>query len=131
VTDLFEPFTVAWAGALQAAISADTDFQTSGQKFTATLLLVLQQERPLAVRLELADGRCSGATIVAPDDTAAKFVFRAPREVWRALAADELDPLTALTRKQIALTGNLAMLLLHQRAIRALLACAQRVPTRF
>lgn len=131
MTDLLEPFTSAWADALRAAISADADFQSAGRKFKTTLLLVLEQEAPLAVRLELADGACRTAAIVAADDAQTTFVFRAPRDVWRAIATDTLDPLAALMQKRIAMTGNLALLMMHHSAIRALLACAQRVPTRF
>ena len=85
----------------------------------------------VVVELTLNGGSCTAARIITASEIVAPFVLRADYAVWKELAQGTLDPLAALTNRRIVLTGSLPKLLFHAKAVRALVACAQRVPTKF
>lgn len=133
----FAPFTSAWADALRATISMDESYRTAARGWTWPVALVLAAEPQLgypddvAVELRLNRGDCELATVMPPSEVTAPFVLRADYATWKAVVLGELDPLIAVTKGRVTFTGKLTTLLLHAKAARALVACAQRVPTQF
>lgn len=131
------PFTVEWAEALRRTIDSDPDFLKAGSGWKWPIALVMNATPALGfavdvvVELTLNGGSCTAARIITVPEIAAPFVLRADYDVWKKLARGTLDPLLALTSRRIALTGSLPKLLFHAKAVRALVACAQRVPTKF
>jgi hypothetical protein len=63
--------------------------------------------------------------------SAAPFKLRGPYAVWKRLVRGELDPVMAVARGELRLEGPLTTLMMHVSSARALVACAQRVPTTF
>jgi putative sterol carrier protein len=133
----FAPFTTAWADALRVAINADEPYRAAAKGWTWPVALVLSADPRLgypddvAIELQLNRGDCGHAAVMSPAEVTAPFVLRADYATWREIVLGELDPLVAVTRGRIAFTGKLTTLLLHARAAKAMVACAQRVPTRF
>ena len=133
----FAPFTVAWAESLRRIIDNDPDYRKAGSGWKWPIALVLNAAPALGfaadvvVELSLNGGACTAARIITVPEIAAPFVLRANYAVWKELARGSLDPLVALTSRRIVLTGSLPKLLFHAKAVRALVACAQRVPTQF
>ena len=133
----FTPFTVEWADALRRTIDSDTDYHKTGSGWNWPIALVMNATPALGfavdvvVELTLNGGACTAARIITVPEIAAPFVLRADYDVWKELAQGTLDPLVALTSRRITLTGSLPKLLFHAKAVRALVACAQRVPTKF
>ena len=131
------PFTVEWADALRRTIDSDPDFHKVGSGWKWPIALVMNATPALGfavdvvVELTLSGGSCTAARIISVSEIAAPFVLRADYDVWTELAQGTLDPLLALTGRRITLTGSLPKLLFHAKAVRALVACAQRVPTKF
>ena len=131
------PFSAEWAASFRAVIDADADYRVAAKGWTWPVALVLNATPALgyaddsAVEFALDRGSCHKATIIPASAVTAPFVFRADFPIWKQMAQGTLDPLLAVTRRQIALTGSLATLLLHAKAAKALVACAQRVPTQF
>ncbi len=133
----FAPFTVEWAESLRRIIDNDPEYRNVGSGWKWPIALVLNAAPALGfaadvvVELTLSGGACTAARIITVPEIAAPFVLRADYVVWKELARGSLDPLVALTSRRIVLTGSLPKLLFHAKAVRALVACAQRVPTQF
>ena len=131
------PFSVEWAESFRAAINGDADYRGAAKSWTWPVALVLNAAPALgygddiAVEFALDRGDCRSAAIIPASAVTAPFVFRADFPVWKQMAQGALDPILAVTRRQVALTGSLTTLLLHAKAAKALVACAQRVPTHF
>ena len=131
------PFSLEWAESFRAAIDNDADYRIAAKGWTWPVALVLTATPELgyaediAVEFALDRGNCRSATILPASAVTAPFIFRADFPVWKQMAQGALDPILAVTRRQVTLTGSLATLLLHAKAAKALVACAQRVPTTF
>ena len=131
------PFTVEWAEALRRTIDSDPDYRRAGSGWKWPIALVMNATPALGfavdvvVELTLYGGSCTAARIITASEIVAPFVLRADYDVWKELAQGTLDPLLALTSRRITLTGSLPKLLFHANALRGLVACARRVPTKF
>lgn len=131
------PFTALWADALCVAINSDEAYRAAAKDWTWPVAFVLSAEPGLgypadvAIELQLNRGDCGRATVMPADDVTAPFVLRADYATWKEVVLGELDPLIAVTRGRVRFVGKLTTLLLHAKAAKALVACAQRVPTRF
>lgn len=131
------PFTAAWAEAFRHAIEADLAYRTVARGWTWPVAFVLAPAPEfgypdsVAVELELDRGRCHGVALRPHHDLRAPIVLRAPYATWKSVVTGALDPIAAVTRGAIAVTGNVMTLMLHAKAATALLACARTVPTEF
>jgi putative sterol carrier protein len=127
------PFTQAWADAFRDAVNRDVTYRQAGLGWTSTVALVLDDGAPVgligpvALELSLDRGLCNTARIISPDACIAPFVFRGNYPVWMEVMGGATDPVTAVMRGQIRLTGNVATLMMHGPAITALVRCAQSV----
>ena len=131
------PFTQPWADALKAVINDDPDYRAVASGWKWPLALVLDRVESLgypddvAVRLDLGDGECREARIAPAADVEAEFVLRGPYGVWKRIVLGELDPMAAVVKQELELEGSLHTLLMNVKTAKALVACAQRVPTIF
>ena len=129
------PFTQPWADALRAVINDDADYRATAKGWEWPLALVLERAESLgypddvAVRLDLDRGDCREARIVPGTSVEADFVLRGPYGVWKRIVRGELDPMAAVVKQELDLEGSLHTLLVHVKMAKALVACAQRVPT--
>jgi putative sterol carrier protein len=131
------PFTPEWADRFREAINSDPRYRAESKSWKWPLALILDAapalgfDTAVAVDLELKGGICSAARIVPAAATKAPFKFRGPYAVWKRIVRGELDPVMAATRGELQFEGSLVTLLMHVASARALVACAQQVPTRF
>lgn len=129
------PFTQEWAEALRLAIDSDAGYRAAAGTWTWPIALVLSAApkfgypSDVAVELALDRGSCTSAKIVLASTVTAPFVFRADYAAWKDMVLGKLDPLAAVTNHQVLLSGSIVTLMVHAKAIRALVACAQQVPT--
>jgi len=127
------PFTQAWADAIRDVVNRDVTYRQAGLGWTSTVALVLDDGAPVgligpvALELSLDRGLCNTARIISPDACIAPFVFRGDYAVWMEVLGGAMDPVTAVMRGQIRLTGNVATLMMHGPAITALVRCAHSV----
>lgn len=130
-------FSQAWADALREAINSDLEFRQVALQWQSPLAFVLDDGAPVgligpvALEMLIDRGLCNTARIMSPDACTAPFVFRAEYDTWREIMKGKLDPMAAVMRGQMRLTGNAAALMMHARVISALVRCAQAVPTEF
>ena len=133
----FLPFSSDWADALKASIAGDAQYRVVGRGWMWPIALVLSAAPALgypddlAVELELSRGECTAARLLPAGDVTAPFVLRADYGTWKEIVLGQLDPLVAVTRLRVAFTGAMMTLLVHARAAQAMVACAQKIPTRF
>ena len=131
------PFSQPWADALRAVINDDADYKAAAKGWKWPMALVLDRAEDLgypddvAVRLDLDAGDCREARIVRAEDADAPFVLRGPYGVWKRIVRGELDPVAAVVKRELALDGNLHTMLMHAKTAKALVACAQKVPTTY
>lgn len=134
---MHRPFTIAWADALRESINDNATYKTAAAKWTWPVALVLDAHpdlgfpEPVAVELTLDRGTCHAAAIVAPAAVTAPFMLRASYATWKRIVQGQLDAVTAVTMGEVKFTGALTTLLLHVGAAKALVGCAQLVPTHF
>ena len=131
------PFTQAWADALRTVINDDAAYRAVAGGWCWPVALVLERAPDLgypddvAMRLELASGDCLEARALPADEADAPFVLRGSYAVWKRIVRGELDAIAAVVKQELALEGRLHTLVMHARWAKALVACAQRVPTEF
>lgn len=131
------PFTQEWADALCAALEASEAFRIDGSRWAGAVGLVLAKDvamgypRDTAVVLQLEHGHCLGAKLVDAGRARAPFLFRASRTAWERLARGELDPMIALVKGELTLTGSMSSVMQHARAFKAIIVCAGGIPAAF
>ena len=131
------PFTQPWADAFRATINDDAAYRSAATGWQWPLALVLDGAQAfgypatVAVRLDLDDGECREARVIEGADPEAPFILRGPYAVWKRIVTGELDPLAAVVKQELALEGRLHTLIMHTRFAKALVACAQAVPTAY
>ena len=132
---MFTPFTQPWATALCVAINDDAAYREAARNWTWPLALVLESApeygfaKDTAALLQLERGSCNGAQVLPAADASAPFMLRAPYAVWKRVATGELDPIMAVAKGEVKLTGSLATLMFHTRSAKALVDCVRRLPT--
>ena len=130
-------FSQAWANALRDAVNADVSYRQAGLQWQSPLAFVLDDGAPVgligpvALEMLLDRGLCHTARIMSPDACTAPFVFRADYGTWKEIMTGALDPVAAVMRGQVRLTGDVNALMMHARAITALVRCAQTIPTHY
>lgn len=131
------PFTPIWASAYAEAINASEAYRAAGQGWRWPLALVLdpapEHGYPDRVTLlaDLHDGACRDMQVHVADLPDAPFVLRGTYAAWKQLLVEGGDPVTAIVRGQLRLTGALTTVIRFVAAARALVRCAQIVPTHF
>ncbi len=135
---MHRPFTQAWTDAFVHAINADATYKTAGAGWTWPLALVLAAApahgypEDVAVELELSGGACHAARLVAGQHSSCDYVLRGDYDTWKSVVTGQTDPVVAVTLGKLKLVkGSLTTLMLQTKAAKALVACAQAVPTEF
>lgn len=136
--DPLRPFTAEWAEVFREAINADPAYAAAGKGWTWPLALSLAADpargypEDVAIELDLQGGRCASAVLTTGGRSACDFVLRGDYEAWRSVVRGEVDPIVAVATGKVRLVqGSLTTLMLNTAGAKALLACAQQVPTAF
>jgi putative sterol carrier protein len=129
-------FSADWADAFLRVINADTAYLNAAKGWTNPVALIVQPTAALpsgaAVQLDLRAGVCHGAAALAPDAVTAPFVLTADLPTWIDVVQGAADPIMSVARGKVKLTsGSLGTLMLHAKAAKALVACAQQIETRW
>ncbi|MEO6446659.1 MAG: hypothetical protein ABIZ91_09290 [Gemmatimonadaceae bacterium] len=131
------PFTQSWADAFRDAINRDLSYREAAFGWTTPLAFVLDDGAPVgligpvALEMNIDQGRCMAARLISPDACTSPLVFRASYDVWRDVMEGTLDPVTAVAKGTLQLTGTMGAIVPHVRAIQALVHCARAVPTMY
>lgn len=135
---MHKPFSPAWADAFRDAINASAEYRAAAAGWTWPLALSLAAtpERgfpeDIAVELDLDRGTCTGVRLKTGEKATTDFVLRGDYDAWASVVAGNVDPVVAVTMGKLKLVqGSLTTLMLNTKAAKALVACAQQVPTDF
>ena len=129
----FMPFTQPWADAFCEAINSDPRYAAAAQGWRSPVAFILDRvpehgyPEDVAVELVLEDGRCRGARAVRAADVTAPFRLRGNFRVWKRISRGELDPVTAVMKRELAFSGAIMTLMLHTGWARALVECVRAV----
>ncbi|MFN5934634.1 MAG: SCP2 sterol-binding domain-containing protein, partial [Roseiflexaceae bacterium] len=129
----YTAFTSSWVDACASAIRTNSDYQRIGRSWHWPLLLQVSNMPTHAVFLDLADGTCRAAHIATDaDQTRAVFVLDADVPTWQRILTGQLDPISAIMRRQLLVKkGSMTTLAMHAAAAKALVAAVAVVPTTF
>jgi putative sterol carrier protein len=127
-------FTQAWADAFQTVINADPGYRAAAERWTNPVALIVTPgpgaPDGAAVQLDLRAGTCVESAALRPDAVTAPFVLTSDLASWIDVVSGNADPMLAVARGTLKLTsGSLGTLMLHAKAAKALVACAQQVDT--
>ncbi|HEX9638985.1 MAG TPA: SCP2 sterol-binding domain-containing protein [Acidobacteriota bacterium] len=121
-----------WAAAVRARIQGDEAYRDAakgwGMEFNGNILFSIEAggrlDQPTHLLLELRDGDCLGARLLA-DPAAADvgFRLRGPWPAWKQVLNGELKPILAISLRKIRLEGSLPTLMKYVPAAQALLRC--------
>lgn len=127
------PFTLQWGEALCAALDASESYHAAAARWMWPVALVVQKSadlgwpRDTAVVLSLEHGRCRGVRLVDANKARAPFVFRSSYANWKRVFRGEVDPIVAMVKGELAVTGSMSTIMMHSRAVKALLEVARTV----
>ena len=127
------PFTTPWAHAFCVEVNSDDAYRAAAAHWRMPVAMVLERIPELgypddiAVHLDLREGRCHGARIVRAAEVKAPLVLRGHYGVWKRIVLGELDPVAAVMKRELHVSGPIMTLMLHVSWARALLACARRI----
>ena len=127
-------FSSAWADAFLLAVNSDVAYRNAAKGWTNPVALVVEPGDGMlhgaAIQVDLEAGTCLRAAAVAPADVSAPFVLSGNLAAWQDIVSGGSDPMMAVARGKVKLTrGSLGTLMLHAKAARALVACAQQIDT--
>lgn len=135
---MHRPFTPEWASAFRDAINANADYRAAAASWTWPLALSLSADatrgfpQDVAIELDLSRGTCGDVRVKVGEKATTDFVLRGDYDAWRSVVGGHLDPVVAVTMGKLKLVqGSLTTLMLQTKAAKALVACAQGVPTDF
>ena len=119
-------FSPAWIEVCSHAINHNDAYRRAAANWRWPILLQITHDdaRTTAIYLDLYHGSCRVARIATPADMAqAEFILEASEATWRNVLTGQLDPITGIMRRQLALTkGSIATLALHSATAKALIA---------
>lgn len=135
--DRYDPFTPEWAAELHRVIREEPAFAVAARDWRWPIELVLEPsptvgiDRRRAIRLYIEGGACQRIAVDDGQAASEAFVFTGCYAVWKQIVRAQVHPVAAVMRGQLSLKGSLTTFARHLPMADALIACAQRVPTRF
>lgn len=129
------PFTQQWGDALCAALNASESYRAAAARWIWPVALVVQKAadlgwaRDTAVVLSLEHGHCNGARLVDGNKARAPFIFRGSYANWKRVMHGDVDPIVAMVKGELAVTGSMSTIMMHSRAAKALVEVARTVAT--
>lgn len=131
------PFTQPWADAFCEAINTDPRYAAAAANWRWPVAFVLDRvpehgyPEDVAVELALHDGRCGGARAMPAANVTAPFRLRGDFRAWKRISLGELDPVTAVMKRDLAFSGAITTLMLHTGWARALVNCVRSVDSAY
>ncbi len=137
MSDLVFP-SAAWLDRWVEVCNDDEEFRRAGQGWVGTIGAVVSADAhdlasAVYLRLDGRDGRWTSHQISTAEDAVADATVTlvAPYDVWKSVIRQDLDPLRAMIRGQVRVTGRLSVILGRVPAMRRMTRLAGTLPTRF
>lgn len=127
------PFSQQWGEALCSALNASEAYRTTAARWIWPVALVVQKSaelgwaRDTAVVLSLEHGHCNGVRLVDGNKARAPFIFRGSYANWKRVLHGDVDPIVAMVKGELAVTGSMSTIMMHSRAAKSLIEVARTV----
>ena len=131
------PFTQPWADAFCEAVNADPRYASAAAGWRWPVAFILDRvpehgyPEDVAVELVLEDGKCISARAMRAADVTAPFRLRGNFRVWKRISRGELDPVTAVMKRELGFSGQMMILMMHTGWARALVTCVRSVDSAY
>lgn len=134
------PFpSLEWCQAVVAAIDTEPDSKKAGRglvaDFAAAVLPEASLKEPFAVYGKLVEGRVEALRLLEDldeiDEIEPAYVARAGYSAWRRIIESRLDPIEAILRKQIEVSGDLQPIIERAQFKDLVWRVLAKVPTNF
>ena len=129
--------TEEWVGALVSLANASPDFDAAGQGWDGTVCLIVRDppgapDGPSRIRLAGKDGHWFdfGVRPVAGSSDC-RLSLSAAYDMWRQLIRQEVGPLRAILKGDVAVRGHLPDLLKYRASVVILCELAGRLDTEY
>lgn len=126
----------AWVKELCGILNKNQAYQNAAAKWEGDLIFVVEagagvtQEHYLF--MDLWHGQCRNAReLTGDEEVAAEFMISAPLPTWKRVIGGQLDPIRALTGRQLKLKGNLLKILKTPKAAIELVNCSKTIDTQW
>lgn len=126
----------AWVKELCGILNKNQAYQNAAAKWEGDLIFVVEagagatQEHYLY--MDLWHGQCRNAReLTGDEEVAAEFMISAPLPTWKRVIGGQLDPIRALTGRQLKLKGNLLKILKTPKAAIELVNCSKTIDTQW
>src|SRR5689334_5590596 len=113
-----------WCEEAVRLTNADPDVSAAAEDWDADFGVVIEAEKgkldkPFAVHVEPKNGRIARYKILRDADELEEiepaYLAKAPYSVWKGLMRGELDPIEAVLKRKISMTGDLQPLIERAR----------------
>ncbi len=121
-----------WIKTLCTALNQHAAYQKAAEKWEGDLVFAIENVggKTVYLYMDLWHGSCRGARELASEDEInAEFQLAAPLATWKRVIEGQLDPIRALTGRQLKLKGNLLKILKTPKAAIELVNCSKTLDT--
>ncbi|MCA9971356.1 MAG: SCP2 sterol-binding domain-containing protein [Anaerolineales bacterium] len=123
-----------WIKALCVELNQSQAYRQAAAKWEGDLIFVIEKggglDQDHFLYLDLWHGECRGARALAGEsDANAEFTLGAPLATWKRVISGQLDPIRALTGRQLKLKGNLLKIIKTPKAAIELVNCSKELDT--
>lgn len=123
-----------WIKALCVELNQSQAYKQAAAKWEGDLVFVVEKGGSLEgdhyLYLDLWHGACRSARALSGAGEAnAEFTLAAPLATWKRVISGELDPIRALTGRQLKLKGNMLKIIKTPKAAIELVNCSKGLDT--
>ncbi len=123
-----------WIKALCTQLNQSPTYQKAAEKWEGDLVFAVENVggKTAYLYMDLWHGECRGARELANENEAnAEFQLAAPLPTWKRIIEGQLDPIRALTGRQLKLKGNMLKILKTPKAAIELVNCSKDLDTKW
>ena len=123
-----------WIKALEVELNNSADYKSAAAKWEGDLTFVITVGAGISedtyLYMDLWHGECRSANkVTAEEAKKSEFMISGPLPTWRRVIEGKLDPIRALTGRQLKLKGNLLKIMKTPKAAIELVNCSKLVDT--
>ncbi len=123
-----------WIKALCTVLNQSASYQKAAEKWEGDLVFAIENVggKTAYLYMDLWHGQCRSAReLTGESEIAPEFQLSAPLPTWKRVIEGQLDPIRALTGRQLKLKGNMLKILKTPKAAIELVNCSKTLDTKW
>lgn len=129
----------AWLKEYVEKINASKEFEEAAARWEGDICFIFEAQPDKGIAddlwawMDLWHGKCRDSKYdLSPEEgQKARFIIRAPYARWKEVITKELDPIKGMMLGRLKLTGDIATMIRHVKAAKAIVNVAGTVETEF